>query len=195
MVKNKYITDFLICPDICPPKSFAASPRQGVRPYRAEKIRFLLFCIDKREESFKEEKSNFLGLAGILAWRSVTTVRLPRQNSIPMVPFISARDVDALSLRLTRLAAHPGTCQSPCSYAGPRCCGFDRVVIDSDASISVRANPWRSGPPRAAARTAYIEIISEIRDTGRPGVRPVQGTCGQTPGGVQMGVATPSGRF
>ncbi len=33
-------------------------PGGGFRPDRAEEICFLLFCVDKREESNKEEKNN-----------------------------------------------------------------------------------------------------------------------------------------
>ena len=59
-------------------------------------------------------------------------------------PFPIGRQPDggpALSLRLTRLAAHRGTCQSPCSYAGPRCYGSNRVVTFSVASVPLRAVP------------------------------------------------------
>ena len=84
------------------------TPAGAFRPYnfRAEEISFFSFPKMEKRKSLQKEKRFIFGPGGEPGPSFITAVRLPRWWSIPMVPFISARYVDALSQRLTRLAAH-----------------------------------------------------------------------------------------
>ena len=73
---------------------------------RAGKISFFSFPEIEKRKSLQKEKRFIFGPGGKPGPSFISTGRLPRWWSIPMVPFISARYVIALSLRLTRLAAH-----------------------------------------------------------------------------------------
>ena len=81
---------------------------------------------------------------------------------MPMVPLISARGVDALSLRLTRLAAYPGACQSSCSDEGRA--GAAVIVWRSKTPFLFPYGPdtW---PARVSTSRTYFDIR---RRGGRP---------------------------
>ena len=113
---------------------------------------------------------------------------------MPMVPLISARGVDALSLRLTRLAAYPGACQSSCSDEGRA--GAAVIVWRSKTPFLFPYGPdtW---PARVSTSRTYFDIR---RRGGRPRpprriivfpkILPINAVGAASPGGPSLRIPT-----